>query len=336
MALTNPTTILPPNTLAALAAAGLDPTWFVERGMALGVAFQDTFDPLQYGLVGLRGDFQGRGTMTMRIGNVDGIGFSERLQALGSETARPTATGYSVGYTTLTVAPYGLAKKETFQEAIIGNPATRLSLDQLEAALPGSCMATLRYLACVTGSTVSANQIGATGVALGMDDIYDLRALLIGTPGAQARGRVRLTLDGAQLNQLDDSARSEPGIIHGANWSQAAQVNTAEGVDGNFPNWMGLNVDIGTTNDVQQSGGDYLGFGGSPGFIGWGRASALASNLPIPASAVPVYFPEWGVVIWRPTDGLGNLTNEVMVMQIVGTALGDPTVYFQTLVKSVV
>jgi hypothetical protein len=334
MALTNSTTISPPSTLAGNVASGLSPTHWIDRQAALNIAMQDRFDPLLIGLVGLRGDFSGKGTLTMRVGAVDGLGFSERLQLLGSENARPTATGHTLGYTTLTVAAYGLAKKETYLDAIIGDPATRISLDEMEAKLPDSCMATLRYLGCVTGSTVSANTIGATGVALGMDDIYDIRALINGTPGAQARGRIRMTIDGGQLNQLEDSARSEPGIIHGGNWTEAAKVNNPGAAMGFYPNWMGLEIDIGTTNDVQQSGGDYLGFGGSPGFIGWGRASTLAANIGV--GAQPVYLPEYGVVIWRPTDGAGNLTNEVMVMQIVGTALGDPSVYLQFLVKSVV
>lgn len=335
MALQNPTTLLAPTTLAAVAAAGIDPTWWINRQAGLAFAMVDEFDPTLLGLISLRGDFAGKGTRTMRVQSVDGVGYAERLVALGSETARPPSTGWNTGYTTLTIAPYGLGKKETFEESILGDPATRLGLDQLEMMLPKSGMATLRYLGCVTGSGVTANTIGATGVALGMDDIYDLRALIVGTAGAQKRGRVRMTIDGGQLNQLSDSARSEPGIERRfESWIQAAAVNLEGAEDGFYPNFCDMRIDIGTTDDVQQSGGDYLGFGGSPGFIGWGRAATNRLNLA--AHVVPVYFPEWGIVMWRPADSTGNLTNEVMIYQIVGTALGDPEVFLQFLVKSVV
>jgi len=335
MSLSNPTSILAPATLAQLVAAGLDPTWYIDRAAGLAMAMQDRFDPTLLGLVGLRGDLAGQGTLTIRVAAMDGVGYSERLQLISSETGRPTTTGYDLGYTTVTAAAYGLGKKETFLEGIIGNPATKLSLDELEMRLPDSAMATLRFLACTTGSGVTANTIGSTTLGLGMDDMYDVRALVVGTPGAAARGRVRITLDGEQFNQLSASARTEPGVVEMFDsWAQAASLQPGGALDGNYTNFLGLGIDIGTTNDVVQSGGVYLGFGGSPGFIGWARASTNGAK--IPASAVPVYFPEWGVVIWRPMDGLGNLTNEVMIYQVVGTGLGDPSVYLQFLCRSAV
>ena len=333
MALQNPTSLLPPQTLLAISAAGIDPTWFVDRQAGLLVAMQDRFDPSLLGLIGLRGDFSGRGTRTIRVAAVDGLGFAERLAAI-SETGRPQPTGYTLGYTTLTVADYGLAKQETFAEGIIGDPATRLGLDELEARLPASCMATLRYLACVTGATVTANTIGATTTRLSMDDIWTLRSGIISNRGAP--GPVRMMIHPTQFNHLSDSARSEPGIERQfVSWLDAAKVNANGAENGVFGDFCGMGIDVGITNDVVLSSGAYKGFAGSPGFMGWGRASASPANLPLPASSMPVYLPEYGVLIWRPNDALGNLTREVMVLQIVGTALGDAAVFYQALVQSI-
>jgi hypothetical protein len=95
-------------------------------------------------------------------------------------------------------------------------------------------------------------------------------------------------------------------------------------------------LDFIATNSVTTSGGAYKGFAFGEGGIGYGVAGATPANLPIPAGADAMYVPEFGLVIYKRLNGLGQQVLGVVGLAFVGFAAGDSTVYFQRGVDSAV
>lgn len=322
-----PSTTLPgPFSFADTQNANITPTWVTTA--ELEMALQDALDPLATGMVALHGDLAGTGTDEMRVTFVDGLGYAERMSALASETSRPSPSTVVLGYSTLTIASHGLAKAQTWRQSQLGKPGQFVSMDEMIRYVPMSFLATLRYLACVAGSGISSN-IGSTSDDLTADDWYLLREAMINTPGAGRNGMPRATLALDQLNQLSQSFRSEPAFVQNIE----AFRSVAGAVVGQvFPNWAGMGVDVMISEDVVTSGGAYLGFCGSPGFMGWGRAST--SNIMIPAALDPIRVDAYGLLIYRAVDALMNRTDQIEALAEIGVACADPSVYFQRRIRS--
>lgn len=321
------TTLSAPVSFDAVQGVGATPT-FVSTDI-LELAMQDTINPVSTGMVALKGDLAGSGSDEMRILFMDGLGYGERFAALGSETDRPTPTGSVLGYSTLTIATQGLAKSQTWRQTQLGKSGQFVSMEQMIQEIPNSFLATLRYKAAVAGSAVGTI-IGSASDALTASDWYALRTAAISQRGAGKRGRIRATLHPAQLNQLSNSFQSEPSVI-----TNLEAFRSVAGVDlGEYwENWLGFGVDIAITDDVVNSGGAFHGFAGTPGFMGWGRAST--SRLNIPAALDPVRVDAYGLLMYRAIDQAMNRTDQIEAIAEIGIALGDSTVYFQRRLRSI-
>jgi hypothetical protein len=315
------TTINPPNTFTQGAAAGLAYDYaFAEAELLM--AMHDALDPIATGMVALLGDVAGSRSDTIRITNVDNIGMARRMSALATETDAIPASSFLQGYTEAAVGLYGLAHEESYQSQILGTNRG-VDLMTLMTVAPGSFLATLRYLGCVTGATI-ATTIGSASSYMSVDDLLALQAAVLGTSGAMARGLPSMTLHNNQYAKLLESARTEPAFQNSA--SDFATLNTLQ-PGAFYRNVLGLGMDARITEDVQTSGGGYQGFAGSPGFLGWVRAST-ANIRPAGVTGEARYIPDFGLFLQGVDRGVnGSARYEARAW--VGTALGSADVFFQ-------
>lgn len=321
------TTILSPATQAAIQAAGLGPNvvFGITRAM---MAMQDRMDPSALGIIGLRGDAAGTGTETIRVTDIDDVGFSRRFTALGTETEAVTPSPMTLGYADVTVGLYGLSHSQTLHSQVIDR-AMGHDIMSLMAMVPDSWVATVRYLSCVTGAGISGT-VGSTTAALDVDAWLALGTYLRELPGSTALGMPRATLAPQQLTQLVDAFRSEP-----AYQTSVADFTSIQGIVGQMaPNFAGLGIDIATTPDVTQSGGAYQGFALAPGGIGWARAST-AGVLPTGVVS-PIYMPEIGVLIAPLASSMPNATALYVAWLWLGLALASTQTHAQKRILSVV
>ena len=95
---------------------------------------------------------------------------------------------------------------------------------------------------------------------------------------------------------------------------------------------FGLGLQMWTTDDVQQSGGGYVGFSFEPGSVGW----AVASTAPIrSADPTAMIIPEMGMIIERVNLGAqGKARYEARTWY--GMAAGSTTLGPQRKVLSLV
>lgn len=305
-----------------LNAAGLTLSYLVGQ---LDMAMQDKLSPIATGMVQLKVDFAGKGTDTLRIPFVDGVGFSKRMSSLAAENSTITASSFTTGYSAVTLGMYGLGHGFTQRSRILAQPGTALQLTDLIAKIPDSFLATLRYLSCVSGATIGTN-IGSASAALSEDELYALAAAMISTSGSENRGNPLVTLHPEQINQLRTSLRSSPAFIQ--NLNAYLQAAAAPGSN-RFVNFMGLGFDVQKTSDVVVDTGVYQGFAVAPGGIGYAVASTSALANDIPAAAEPMFLDEYGLVINRTFAGLASATNGYEARAHVGVALGDSTVFLQ-------
>lgn len=310
----------PPTSQSAAEAAGHGYSYVIARELLL-LAMEDELDVIAGMLVGLKGDAAGSGSDTIRITDVDGIGFGARFSAMASETDTITASPITLGYTDITVAMQGLAHEETYQQQVLG-AVGGYSLDDLIKAVPASWLASLRYSACVTAGGIST-AIGSAAAYLSVDDYLDLTSAHLETPGAAARGMPVVAMDPAQMSKLLASFRSEPAFQASLEGFQALQGFKA---GQSFPNFAGLGATVHLTDDIQQSGGAYQGFAVSPGGIGWARAS---TDRVRPSGAGRAYYiPEYGLFIEEIGKGEnGKARYEARTW--FGTGLGSSSVFFQ-------
>jgi hypothetical protein len=314
-------TIYPPNTFTQGSAAGLAYDYVFAEAELL-VAMHDALDPIATGMVALIGDVAGSRSDTIRITNVDNVGMARRMAELATETDAIPASSFLQGYTEATVGLYGLAHEESFQSQILGTNRG-VDLMTLMALAPGSFLATLRYLGAVTGATIGT-VIGSASSYMSIDDLLALQAAVLGTPGALSRGTPSMTLHPNQYAKLLASARNEPAFQGSA--ADFATLNTLQ-PGAFYRNVLGLGMDARLTEDVQTSGGGYQGFAGSPGFLGWVRAST-ANIRPAGVTGEARYIPEYGLFIQgvdRGTNGAARYEARAWM----GTALGSEDVFFQ-------
>jgi hypothetical protein len=314
------TTINPASSFAQHETAGLTYSYVLLRQQLL-MAMMDKIDPIATGMVSLKGDVAGTLSDTIRIREVDDIGFARRFTALANETDAITASAFSMGYTEASVGLYGLAHEETFQGQVLGSNEG-VTLDDLIASVPGSFLATLRYQGCVTGATISST-VGAATTYLSVDDYLDLLTEVRSTPGATDNGAIRVTTDPAAIDKLIRSARTEPAFQN-----SAADFANLLGIKAGqvYPNLLGLGADWIGTDDTQQSGGGYQGFASSFGGVGWVRAST--GNIRPSGMGRAMYMPEYGLFI-QEIDAGQNGKARYEARAWFGTALGSSSVFFQ-------
>lgn len=288
-------------------------------------ALLDRLDVMGLGLVRLVGDFAGSGSDTMRVKFIDGVGFDNPMDALASETDSIVPSSFTLGYSEVSLGMYGLGYSDTYKAQLLSAEPAAL-LDYLKSTIPDSGMATLRSLVCTAGSGFSSS-VGATSTRLSMDDWLDLLAAWRSTMGAR---RPKAVLHSAALNQLVESARSEPAFQSSLDaFSGAHQVQESQ----LYPGAFGLPIDIVVTNDVVQSGGAYKNFAHQEGGIGW----AAGDTSRIKVSGInPIYIPRFGLLIQDLTEGAGQMVRQSNGIMFVGVAAGDPSVFFERVVNSVV
>lgn len=280
-------TILPPDSFAQ--SQGTLGFAYVFAAAKVRAALADKFDPRALGVAGLVGDLAGSGSDILRDVRVDGVGFAERFTSLAGETDVTPDSGMTLAYDTFTVGMYGLAKRETWKQQILGRPGTGVSLDDLVQKVPDSLLATWRYVLCTTGAGISG-VVGTAGTDADVDGHLAVAAHFVEQLGAT--GRPKVLFAPQQLTQLQASYRSEPAFnSFAADFKEIQMLG-----DGQlYQNFAGLGMDIAITDDVVQSGGAYQGFASKPGGIGWARAST--ANVK-PAGKVIGYVPEYGLLIF--------------------------------------
>jgi hypothetical protein len=320
------TAILPPVTFSQLQAAGLGLDYvFAAQEILLGI--QDSLDLESMGVASMWGFVDGTGSDVLRVTHVDDIGWSRRFADLATEDSSIAASGFTAGYTDVTVGMVGLAEEETYNSQILTREGS-LTLDQLARYIPMSLAATVRYKACIVGAAI-AGTVGSTTTTLSVADWIALGVVYTEAVGSMAQGLPKATLSPQQFTQLQDSAMAHPAFQNAA--GDFATIARIQGQ--NVANYLGLNMDIGLTDDVQQSGGAYQGFSVQVNGIGIGRAR---TNRISPAnSAGAFYVPAAGLFIEPIGKGsTGSKRHEARAW--LGLAEGSPIVYTNRRILSVV
>lgn len=273
-------------------------------------------------LVALRGDAARSGSNVIRVRYAGGIGWAAPLQAMASDTDAPPEASPVAGYTSVTIAPFGLQMTQSFLSSVIADPAAAqaMSLEAFARMAGESWLAMARAQTCVVGAAF-ATAIGSSATTLSVDNVLALIAAIESQAGAVDVPMAPVMLAPTQLTQLRASVRSEPAFQNSAGDLNAPQAATRR---------LSLaGLDFIATNDVTTSGGAYQGFAFHRGGIGYGTASTTPENLPIPSGADPLYVPDFGLVTFRQLNQNGQQVLGQSTMAYVGFAAGDSTVYFQ-------
>ncbi len=225
---------------------------------------------LQMGLVGGVGEFTGSGSDTVRITRYGALGFAERFEAMAGEDDPIPLSGFTTDFDTVTVARYGLSKSETWQAQILGRVGTP-GHDLFVMKMVESWLATLRHRMCVAGATFTGS-VGTTATAWSYDDEIELIQAFNETEGIDLMtDSIYSVRHPEQLSDLANSLRNEPGF-------QTPEAQAA--IQGLNRNQAGASEFLGLMNfrshDVQQSGGDHVGFAYVGGAIVWGAPSTGA------------------------------------------------------------
>lgn len=313
-------TIAPPITHSATEGTLGHAYVFAQKQMQM--ALQDKFDPVSMGLVGLWGDLAGSGSDTLRITQMDGVGYSVEMDALASENSAITPKSVDIGYSELTTGLYGLAYSETYVHQAY-NREQGLSLDSLIAKVPGNWVATMRGLTCTVGASFTTVTVGSTGTDLTINDMIDLQTIFSEKIGSAELGIPKVVLSPQQVTQLRASAAA-----NAAYQNSVAEFTGVIGYgavrDGEQPNFLGLGYSLAQTDAVVQSGSAYRGFAISPGAIGWGRASTTPIRTANPGQTI--YMPQYGMLIEGISTGAGTATREFQARALIGVAAsaGNP------------
>lgn len=292
--------------------------------------FFDSLDVAMAGVVELYGDAAATGSDVIRVLDVGNIGFNLTMTALATETDSVPDSQPVTGYTSLTVAPYGIGHSETLFASVLMRPDVRgaIGIDAQLNRIPEVWGATLRGLVCTAGGAFSS-AVGTATLPLTMDDMLDLVELRTATMGADQPFGV--VLHGTQVNQLRRSAQAHPNFQEAVLDFAATNMMQTENQIGNL---FGLGMSALKTNDVITSGGAYKGFGMTRGGIGWGRASTGMLNASAVNRHIVATLPEFGVVITEP-DMSGNGSRKIEARAFIGVAAGSSSVYLQRVIQSV-
>lgn len=320
-------TVSPPISFAGVGTAGLNYA-FVHAQQRLLMAMEDTLDVVGENIASLKGDLGGTGSDTIRIAEVDNIGFSRRMSSLASESDTITPSAVTLGYTTLTVGMYGLGHKETYNNQVLGLSGNRVGIEDLMAVAPASWAATVRYLVAALFPSIST-AIGSASRALNADDWLAVCTAARETLGSDRNGMPISMLAPQQVTQLVNAFRTEPAY----QTAVAALTELARPMGQTVRNFAGLGVDIAMTDDVTQSGGAYQGAAFSPGAVGWGRAST--DRIRPTGAGRAIYMPAMGAFLQEHDAGQnGQALYEMRAW--IGAALASSNVFLQRRVISLV
>lgn len=297
----------------------------------LTLVMQDTLgdDVIQF--MGEPIDLTAMGTDTKRVPVLSNLAFQRRFSASSDETTLGSASGYTADYWSAAVAQYDLASTDTVKNRVLGLPGVSVGAAELQAFLPQNYLATMRYLACVAGSSFSNQTVGSTGAALNADDIFDLAAAATRKLGAGALGAPVCFLDPEQFITAREAFRSEPAYVQNLGAMQQIQRIQA---GQNLGDVFGLGFGVLLTDDVQQSGGAYRGFCGSVGSVARVKADPSVANLP--GAVNPMYFPDQGMVVYQLLQAANSATFGWQALAFLGAAQASATSTLQIRVTSVV
>jgi hypothetical protein len=293
--------------------------------IAIERRLQDALNVEAAGLVRLVGDAAGSGSDVIRVTNIGGIGYNLAMSALASETAAITPSPFDLGYSTVTIADYGLAFEESYKAQILGREPAAM-LDALVQTMPESFLRTLRDLTATTIAGFSTS-VGSSGAALDMDHLLDLLAAFRENPGA---GQPVVMLHPKQVSDLVDSIRSETTLSLSV--SEFGGVQGLQGGAQTIRNFAGLGIDINMSTSITESGGDKIGGGYSAGGIGY----AVGSTAGVRARGIDaIRIPEFGTIVTFPSSSSTNGKETAEARSFLGVAAGSSDVFVQRKVISV-
>ena len=292
--------------------------------IAIQRRLEDALNVQAAGLVRLVGDAAGSGSDVIRVTNIGGIGYNLAMSALASETAAITPSPFDLGYSTVTIADYGLAFEESYKAQILGREPAAM-LDALVQTMPESFLRTLRDLTATTvaGFTTS---IGSSGTALTMDNALDLLAAFRENPGS---GQPVVMLHPKQVSDLVDSIRSETTLSLSV--SEFGGLQGLQGGAQTIRNFAGLGFDISMSTSITDDSTDYFGGAYSAGGVGY----AVGSTAGVRARGIDaIRIPEFGTIVTFPSSSSTNGKETAEARSFLGVAAGSSDVFVQRKVIS--
>jgi len=292
--------------------------------IAIERRLQDALNVEAAGLVRLVGDAAGSGSDVIRVTNIGGIGFNLAMSALASETAAITPSPFDLGYSTVTIADYGLAFEESYKAQVLGREPAAM-LDALVQTMPESFLRTLRDLVATTvaGFTTS---VGSSGTALTMDNALDLLAAFRENPGS---GQPVVMLHPKQVSDLVDSIRSETTLSLSV--SEFGGLQGLQGGAQTIRNFAGLGFDISMSTSITDDTTDYFGGAYSAGGVGY----AVGSTAGVRARGIDaIRIPEFGTIVTFPSSSSTNGKETAEARSFLGVAAGSSDVFVQRKVIS--
>ena len=292
--------------------------------IAIERRLQDALNVQAAGLVRLVGDAAGSGSDVIRVTNIGGIGYNLAMSALASETAAITPSPFDLGYSTVTIADYGLAFEESYKAQILGR-APAAMLDALVQTMPESFLRTLRDLTATTVAGFSTS-IGSSGTALTMDNALDLLAAFRENPGS---GQPVVMLHPKQVSDLVDSIRSEPPLSLSV--SEFGGLQGLQGGAQTIRNFAGLGFDISMSTSITDDSTDFFGGAYSAGGVGY----AVGSTAGVRARGIDaIRIPEFGTIVTFPSSSSTNGKETAEARSFLGVAAGSSDVFVQRKVIS--
>lgn len=271
------------------------------------------------------GDLAGSGTDTLRIRNGTGWGYAASFTAMSTETQAITASSITGDYDAFTVARNGLAFEASYQRD--GLNSDGINIEALAMSIVDSWRRLLLTKVCTTGAAFATN-VADAAATLDVDDAIALRAAYEETSGFDlaVHGAPWAMLNPVQVKHLRASIRTESALLMPDAFAQMQGIQNQAGFRMRF-----LDMDFYASDQVSLSGGDYYGFSGVRGSIGYVVMST--ANIPVPSGADPQRVPQYGLLITRKTDG-AQATNRVDANAWLGVAASSTTVAPQFLVRS--
>ncbi|MGA0311972.1 MAG: hypothetical protein ACO3N4_02785 [Ilumatobacteraceae bacterium] len=292
--------------------------------IAIQRRLEDALNVQAAGLVRLVGDAAGSGSDVIRVTNIGGIGFNLAMSALASETAAITPSPFDLGYSTVTIADYGLAFEESYKAQILGREPAAM-LDALVQTMPESFLRTLRDLTATTVAGFST-LIGSSGTALTMDNALDLLAAFRENPGS---GQPVVMLHPKQVSDLVDSIRSETTLSLSV--SEFGGLQGLQGGAQTIRNFAGLGFDISMSTSITDDTTDYFGGAYSAGGVGY----AVGSTAGVRARGIDaIRIPEFGTIVTFPSSSSTNGKETAEARSFLGVAAGSSDVFVQRKVIS--
>ena len=292
--------------------------------IAIQRRLEDALNVQAAGLVRLVGDAAGSGSDVIRVTNIGGIGYNLAMSALASETAAITPSPFDLGYSTVTIADYGLAFEESYKAQILGREPAAM-LDALVQTMPESFLRTLRDLTATTVAGFSTS-IGSSGTALTMDNALDLLAAFRENPGS---GQPVVMLHPKQVSDLVDSIRSETTLSLSV--SEFGGLQGLQGGAQTIRNFAGLGFDISMSTSITDDATDYFGGAYSAGGVGY----AVGSTAGVRARGIDaIRIPEFGTIVTFPSSSSTNGKETAEARSFLGVAAGSSDVFVQRKVIS--